>query len=102
MSSLSRIRIGGVAAEKLAYWGAVEDCLVHFHQLSKPMAHGKTNALRRKLASLPTDIDADIIYHDEPFYVACDIAGMHDIPDQERLLGQSRAEYQSLMDQRGR
>src|SRR5579872_6825156 len=82
--------------EKTAYWSVVEDCLQKVHSLTKASAHGKTNALRRKLKNAPDEISGDFIYHDEPFYVACDIAGKHDTQEQARLLAQNREIYKDI------
>ncbi len=86
---------------KAAYWGTVEDCLVSFHQVSKQSAHGLTNAFRRKVESPPPGISGEVIYHDEPFYIACDIAGTHEIQDQENLLIGHQSEYEAIKKARG-
>jgi hypothetical protein len=69
--------------EVTPFWAIVEDCLVAFHGMSKGTAHGKTNAFRKKVRNPPEGISGDIIYHEEPFYVACDIAQMVDTDEQE-------------------
>ncbi len=83
-------------AAKAAYWGTVEDCLVSFHQLTKQSAHGMTNAFRKKIESPPPGISGDVIYHDEPFYIACDIAGKYEIQDQEILLKRHHPDYEVI------
>lgn len=60
---------------KDAFWGAVEDCLVEIHKLRRPVAHHKREELRKRIESPPPGISSVLIYHAEPFYVACDIAG---------------------------
>jgi hypothetical protein len=45
----------------------------------------------------PPDIDGDLIYHSEPFYVACDIAGLHDPREQGTLLNSNRPKYDSIL-----
>jgi hypothetical protein len=87
--------------EKRAYWGSVEDCLVQFHGIPKPSSHARTNAFRKRIARTPPGINGDLIYHEEPFYVACDIAGMHCIEDQERLLSRFSEAYATIKDERG-
>jgi hypothetical protein len=84
-----------------AFWQAVEDCLVEFHSKSPRDATYEAAKLRRDLENSPPDIDGDIIYHSEPFYVACDIAGLHDPREQDRLLGNNRVKYDSILKIRG-
>jgi hypothetical protein len=65
---------------KNAFWNVVEECLIEFHQLPRVTAHKKSKDLRARIESLPREMssnireDIDDIYHDEPFYVACDVA----------------------------
>ena len=70
------------------FWSVVEECLQELHHLSPADAVQKTRKLRRKLKSpppgLPADLASEIIYHDEPFDVACDLAGRRLDPDQFR------------------
>ncbi len=86
---------------KTIYWSVVEDCLVKFHHLPKGIAHAKSNAVRKKLKNSPPGINADFFYHTEPFYVACDLAGVHNIRDQERILEKHASEYDSIVQIRG-
>ena len=71
------------------YWGVVEDCLVDIHGLGRAEARKRIADFKAWMASLPPDIDGDIIYHDEQFRVACDLAG--------RVLSQD--DYQRQYDQ---
>ena len=57
------------------YWGVVEDCLVEIHGMKRPEARQRIAELQSWMVSLPPGIDGDIIYHDEQFNVACDLAG---------------------------
>jgi hypothetical protein len=59
---------------KDAFWGAVRDCLIDFHGVPPVDADVLCTDLRRKVESPPTGMSADVIYHDEPFDVACDLA----------------------------
>ena len=79
-----------------AYWEVVEDCLVEFHKRPRAKAVAETQDLRRQLEPPPKGIDGDVIYHDEPFYVACDIAGLHDTKEQDRLLQSYSQKYESI------
>jgi hypothetical protein len=60
---------------KDSFWQVVADCLVEFHSLDPTSAQAQSDALRQGIAQSPPGICGDIIYHDEPFDVACDIAG---------------------------
>lgn len=93
-----------VTMQQLAplFWAAVEDCLVQFHQFSKGMAADKVTDFRRRLdnISIPsTDARAgerdpglaDMIYHAEPWYLACNLAG-EDLP-----LEPNRTTYQEIL-----
>ena len=77
------------------FWSVVEECLQEFHHLSPVDAVQKSRELRRKLKSpppgLPADLASEIIYHDEPFDVACDLAG------QPLDLAQYRAPYDAIL-----
>ena len=63
------------------FWSVVEECLQEFHHLSPVDAVQKSRDLRRQLstppAGLPTALAGDLFYHDDPFDVACDLAGRH-------------------------
>ena len=77
------------------FWSVVEECLQEFHHLSPLDAVQKTRELRRKLKSpppgLPAVLAGEIIYHDEPFDVACDLAG------QQLDLAQFRSQYDAIL-----
>lgn len=60
---------------KDTFWRVVEDCLVIIHQLAPADARMRTNDLRVRVENPPRGIFGDLIYHDEPFDVACDLAG---------------------------
>jgi hypothetical protein len=84
--------------EKNAYWRAVRNCLTQFHGQRPAIAARKARALREKLEASDEGLAGEITYHDEPFYVACDLAGMHDLTEQENLLRQSMIVYQSILE----
>jgi hypothetical protein len=67
-----------------AFWGAVVDCLEQFHGKSKPDAQALANDLRARVERPPPGIDGDLIYHAEPFDVACNLAGVELDPDSYR------------------
>ena len=60
------------------FWEAVDQCLVEFRGFSKADAHAESAAYRARLArpvsGLPDDWGASIC-QEEPFHVACDLAG---------------------------
>src|SRR4051812_8356997 len=84
-------------ASRNAYWEVVEDCLVEFHQKPRPAAVAVAVATRRRLESPPAGLDGDLVYHDEPFYTACEIAGLQDEREQDVLLKTNRMKYQSIL-----
>lgn len=57
-----------------AFWEVTRDCLVRFHGISSEVAAREVAALRGDLARTWTPGAVPMIYHDEPFNVACDIA----------------------------
>lgn len=58
-----------------AFWRVVEDCLIQFHRFPARIAIQATDDLRTRLRSAPAGLRSDVVYHAEPFDVACDIAG---------------------------
>ena len=87
------------------FWAAVEDCLVSFHCFSRNDAAGKVTDAWRRLANLEStpspgetgkgtqDSFQDMIYHAEPWYLACNLA------DQEKDLSQYRTQYEQILKQ---
>ena len=80
------------------FWTAVEDCLVTFHHLQRCTAAEKVTSLWRKL---PTSLDgsgtrfSDMIYHAEPWQIACNLAG-NDLP-----IAAYQEAYQALLARNG-
>lgn len=74
-----------------AFWRTVEECLVEFHQLSHAEAFRRVQDLRGRLDQPPLGLSGDLIYHDEPFDVACRIAG------RTLDLASHRARYDSIL-----
>lgn len=54
-----------------AFWEAVLGCLVTFHAYSPGDARMALDRMQSRVNKAP---DPDLILHDEPFYVAADIA----------------------------
>ena len=81
---------------KSRFWKVVEECLVKLHHLKPQEAQSKTRGFR---AAIESDKEkyGDMIYHDEPFYVACDLADLVEVPNQEQLLSKTREEYSAIL-----
>jgi hypothetical protein len=86
------------AAVAPRFWAAVEGCLVTFHKLKPCEAAEIVTGLWRRL---PTALDdstpafADMIYHAEPWQIACNLAN-HDLPIAEHELA-----YKGLLERNG-
>ena len=62
------------------FWAAVQDCLVTFHQFEPREAAEKVTSLWRRLPSAANGSDfSEMIYHAEPWQIACNLAG-NDLP----------------------
>jgi hypothetical protein len=75
-----------------SFWAAVRECLIHFHRVPPSEAAGKVSSLRQRLAEAPAGSLSDMIYHAEPFDVACDLAG--EPLDRTKFAG----EYEEILD----
>ncbi|HEX8670966.1 MAG TPA: hypothetical protein VF710_03720 [Longimicrobium sp.] len=74
-----------------AFWLATIDCLVRYHGLTHEEARSGVATFRHRIAQSPLPNPDEMVYHDEPFNVACDIAGSEldrfaIIDEYERLL----------------
>ncbi len=58
-----------------AFWAAVADCLAEFHGRKLSEAKLAVFELRARAENPPDGLDSDLVYHAEPFDVACDLAG---------------------------
>jgi hypothetical protein len=69
-----------------AFWATVEDCLMDFHGLTKAAAAEKVTDFWRRLRDIsvpntgerkekPDQAFDDLIYHAEPWHLACNLAG---------------------------
>ena len=77
---------------KTQFWSVVKACLVKFQKLKEADAEKACTDARTRLSSGPKSFEPDVIYHAEPFFVACDITG-----DVRTTIGDERAEYQALI-----
>jgi|GEM_PF-1247397 len=64
-----------IAETQESFWAAVRECLVRFHQLPDLAAVRKVAEFRSRLDEAPPGVPLDMVYHAEPFDVACDLAG---------------------------
>jgi hypothetical protein len=80
--------------EAEAFWTVTTDCLIEFHGLSRVDAEHGVKALRASLADVRVAGAEEMIYHDEPFHVACDIAGR----DLDRFAPEIATEYQRMLE----
>ena len=55
------------------FWEIVQDCLLEFHHFDKLTTQIKVSQFRKSLESLSAS-QLELLYHSEPFEVACDIA----------------------------
>jgi hypothetical protein len=78
------------------FWRAVHDCLVQFHHLASAQAQRRVREFRLRLQSAPEDIDGDLIFHEEPFALACRLAGR----EQPFPSGKEAPLYQEILQQR--
>jgi hypothetical protein len=88
------------------FWAAVKTFLVECHGLDDEYAIQETVALQKRLLQsddkmrerYPDEkfipLPSDAIYHDNPFYIACDLTGVEKTPD-------SFPQYREIMDRYG-
>jgi hypothetical protein len=56
-----------------SYWATVKDCLRELHSFTPTKANNQIREYRKQIEALSIE---SAIYHDEPYEVACDIAGV--------------------------
>jgi hypothetical protein len=83
----------------IKFWDVVVECLVEFHGFDHANAHKKAIQLRGSLRELdrPTDMvcPSDIVYHEEPFYIACNLT------NKELNLGDYQERYNDILKRHG-
>jgi hypothetical protein len=84
---------------RTAFWEVIEDCLVKIHQKPEIWAQSQTRAFRGDVetGSFPA---GDLIYHEEPFDLACAIAKIPE-PDVDPLFASYFVEYEKILKKRG-
>lgn len=83
------------------FWAVVQDCLVQFHSFSRGAAENTVTDLRRRLRRLKLPPAKkgqhsfrQMIYHAEPWYIACNLA------ENELLLDKTtRSAYERILRQ---
>lgn len=63
------------AHEAEAFWSVVAECLVRFHHKHPVIAAADVETFNARLERAPAGVRADMVFHAEPFDVACTIAG---------------------------
>lgn len=81
--------------EKVRFWYVVERCLEQFHALTPAASRQHCDQYRAVLDGAPSTVDTDLIYHADPFQVACDLN------DKQLNVDQLRTEYDGLLEQIG-
>jgi hypothetical protein len=74
-----------------SFWAAVRECLVRFHDFPDIEAVRTVAEFRSRLEEAPPGVPLDMVYHAEPFDVACDLA------DHEIDRAEVEAEYMDLL-----
>ena len=57
------------------FWRIVVDCLESFHERNRATALDLVREFRALLREAPSDIDTELIFHEEPFALAARLAG---------------------------
>lgn len=60
--------------DERAFWEAVTACLRELHHLPPDRAEEKVLAYRKRLET-PSSAAREMVYHNEPFNLACDLVG---------------------------
>jgi hypothetical protein len=85
---------------KSSFWITIEDCLISFHNHSQQSAAELVDGYRRRLLHSANTIGQDqwmedLIYHSEPWQLACDLANNNLDRDYYR------AEYTQILTRNG-
>jgi hypothetical protein len=82
-----------------AFWAVVRVCLKEFHGKLEEEAIALSDELRSRIEIQQPRNEDSLIYHNEPFYVACGLAGIESIADEERLFDKCDDEYRAILRQ---
>jgi hypothetical protein len=97
-SNASNTNMGG-AQIATGFWDAVQACLVRFHQIPSNEAAQKVTELWVRLAQVAFRPNAemppldDMIYHEEPWYIACNLV------NSDKPLAPHRIAYEQILQQ---
>lgn len=91
--SAAATRLG--TRDKRRFWASVEDCLRGFHDCSRQEAKALIQAFQDNLDTAPLEVDPDLVYHAEPFDLACDLA-QHPLD-----VGTVQSKYDEILDKHG-
>lgn len=75
------------------YWLQVRECLIRFHHFTQKDAEGEVLRLLKKLPLDSNDPSVELVYHVEPFRLACKVTG------QRLSVKDFAAEYQVVLDE---
>jgi hypothetical protein len=75
-----------------AYWAIVKECLIRFYDLDQREADARVAALQRDMEDAPADIDTDVVYTNEAFHLAGELA------ERELSIRPYWDEYLAIMD----
>lgn len=78
-------------AAKNSFWEVVKQCLMRFHGFPEHKAEKKMMELRERLEKPPVGMSSEMVYHSEPYYVACNIA------QKERDISEDREVYEQIL-----
>jgi hypothetical protein len=76
--------------QEALYWSAVSRCLVEFHDYDSEKAASRVDEYRREVSSKMKL--AALVFHEEPFYLACDLSN-ENLP-----LEKYERDYNSMME----
>jgi hypothetical protein len=83
---------------KEEFWKVVEDCLTDIFRLDPSEAHKRCMELRKDVEAPPIGLSGEVIYHDEPFEVAADLADEEPHPHPNHPdLAQHRNQYDAIL-----
>ncbi len=82
-------RTEGRILQEDRYWRAVGLCLVHFHKYDSDKARNAIKEFQNDLGFSMRDMS--LLYHEEPFYLACDIS------DEDLRLSDYRDKYTHIL-----
>ena len=83
---------------QLAFWDVVVECLVEIHGRDFEKANQLVHSFRSNLRQTRKEVQGHaiiLVYHEEPFYVACNLA------DNEQSRSEFNAKYEKILERHG-